>query len=63
MPITDALEISHSKETTISIYGAKIQGSLTFVDGSLSVNHDNDTATDPVFKDELLFRLITTISF
>ena len=44
-------------------YGAKIQGSLTFVDGSLSVNHDNDTATDPVFKDELLFRLITTISF
>ena len=44
-------------------YGAKIQGSLTFVDGSLGVNHDNDTATDPVFKDELLFRLITTISF
>ncbi len=34
-----------------------------FVDGSLGVNHDNDTATDPVFKDELLFRLITTISF
>jgi hypothetical protein len=44
-------------------YGAKIQGSLTFVDGSLGVNHDNDTATAPVFKDELLFRLITTISF
>jgi hypothetical protein len=44
-------------------YGAKIQGSLTLVDGSLGVNHDNDTATDPVFKDELLFRLITTISF
>ena len=44
-------------------YGAKIQGSITFVDGSLGVNHDNDTATDPVFKDELLFRLITTISF
>ena len=30
---------------------------------SLGVNHDNDTATDPVFKDEMLFRLITTISF
>ena len=44
-------------------YGAKIQGSITFVDGSLGVNHDNDTATAPVFKDELLFRLITTISF
>ena len=44
-------------------YGAKIQGSITFVDGSLGVNHDNDTATDPVFKDEMLFRLITTISF
>ena len=44
-------------------YGAKIQGSITLVDGSLGVNHDNDTATDPVFKDELLFRLITTISF
>ena len=44
-------------------YGAKIQGSITFVDGSLGVNHDNDTATDSVFKDELLFRLITTISF
>ena len=44
-------------------YGAKIQGSITFVDGSLGVNHDNDTATDVVFKDELLFRLITTISF
>lgn len=44
-------------------YGAKIQGSITLVDGSLGVNHDNDTATDPLFKDELLFRLITTISF
>jgi hypothetical protein len=44
-------------------YGAKIQGSITLVDGSLGVNHDNDNATDPVFKDELLFRLITTISF
>ena len=44
-------------------YGAKIQGSITFVDGSLGVNHDNDTATVPVFKDELLFRLITTITF
>lgn len=44
-------------------YGAKIQGSITLVDGSLGINHDNDTATDVVFKDELLFRLITTISF
>jgi hypothetical protein len=44
-------------------YGAKIQGSITLADGSLGVNHDNDTATDPIFKDELLFRLITTISF
>ena len=44
-------------------YGAKIQGSITLVDGSLGVNHDNDTATNTVFKDELLFRLITTISF
>lgn len=44
-------------------YGAKIQGSITLVDGSLGVNHDNDIDTDPVFKDELLFRLITTISF
>ena len=44
-------------------YGAKIQGSITLVDGSLGVNHDNDTATDVVFKDELLFRLIKTISF
>ena len=44
-------------------YGAKIQGSITLVDGSMGVNHDNDTATDVVFKDELLFRLITTISF
>ena len=44
-------------------YGAKIQGSITLVDGSLGVNHDNDTATNVVFKDELLFRLITTISF
>ncbi|MDB2321381.1 porin [Flavobacteriaceae bacterium] len=44
-------------------YGAKIQGSITLVDGSLGLNHDNDTATDVVFKDEMLFRLITTISF
>ena len=29
VPITDALEISQSKETTISIYGAKIQGDPT----------------------------------
>ena len=29
----------------------------------LGVNHDNDTATNEVFTDEILFRLITTISF
>ena len=44
-------------------YGAKIQASITYVDGSLGVNHDYDTSTDAVFTDEILFRLITTISF
>ena len=44
-------------------YGFKIQASLTYVDGSLGINHDNDLATDVVYNDELLFRLITTISF
>ena len=44
-------------------YGFKVQGSITYVDGSLGINHDNDLSTDIVFKDELLFRLITTISF
>ncbi len=44
-------------------YGFKIQASVTYVDGSLGVNHDYDTATDEVFTDEILFRLITTISF
>ena len=44
-------------------YGAKIQASITYVDGSLGVNHDNDTNTPVVFTDEILFRLITTISF
>ena len=44
-------------------YGAKIQASITYVDGSLGVNHDYDTSTDTVFTDEILFRLITTISF
>ena len=44
-------------------YGFKIQASLTYVDGSLGINHDNDPATDVVYNDELLFRLITTISF
>ena len=44
-------------------YGFKIQASVTYVDGSLGVNHDNDTATNEVFTDEILFRLITTISF
>ena len=44
-------------------YGFKIQASLTYVDGSLGINHDNDQDTDVVYNDELLFRLITTISF
>ena len=44
-------------------YGFKIQASVTYVDGSLGVNHDYDTATDELFTDEILFRLITTISF
>ena len=44
-------------------YGFKIQASLTYVDGSFGINHDNDLDTDVVYNDELLFRLITTISF
>ena len=44
-------------------YGFKIQASVTYVDGSLGINHDNDLSTDVVYDDELLFRLITTISF
>ncbi len=44
-------------------YGFKIQASITYVDGSLGVNHDYDIGTDAVFDDEILFRLITTISF
>ena len=41
-------------------YGAKIQGSITFVDGSLGTN---DPSSNPISSDEILFRLITTISF
>lgn len=41
-------------------YGAKIQGSVTFVDGSLGTN---DPGSNPILSDEILFRLITTISF
>ena len=41
-------------------YGAKIQGSVTFVDGSLGTN---DPDSNPISSDEILFRLITTISF
>jgi len=44
-------------------YGFKIQASVTYVDGSLGVNHDYDIGTDAIFTDEILFRLITTISF
>ena len=41
----------------------KVQGSLTFIDGSLGINHDNDLSTDIVYDNEIIFRLITTISF
>ncbi len=44
-------------------YGFKVQGSLTFIDGSLGINHDNDLSTDIVYDNEIIFRLITTISF
>ncbi|RCL70062.1 MAG: porin [Bacteroidetes bacterium] len=44
-------------------YGFKIQASVTYVDGSLGVNHDYDIDSDAIFTDEILFRLITTISF
>ena len=44
-------------------YGFKIQASITYVDGSLGINHDYDITTPAVFTDEILFRLITTISF
>ena len=44
-------------------YGFKVQGSLTFIDGSLGINHDNDLSTDVVYENEIIFRLITTISF
>ena len=44
-------------------YGFKVQASLTHVDGSLGINHDLDTNTPAIFEDEIIFRLITTISF
>ena len=44
-------------------YGFKVQGSLTFIDGSLGINHDNDLSTDVAYDNEIVFRLITTISF
>ena len=49
--------------TKLSRRNFKVQGSITYVDGSLGINHDNDLSTDIVFKDELLFRLITSIYF
>lgn len=44
-------------------YGFKVQASVTHVDGSLGINHDLDTNTPAIFEDEIIFRLITTISF
>ena len=44
-------------------YGFKVQASVTRVDGSLGINHDLDTNTPAIFEDEIIFRLITTISF
>ena len=44
-------------------YGFKVQASVTHVDGSLGINHDLDRDTPVIFEDEIIFRLITTISF
>ena len=44
-------------------YGFKVQASVTHVDGSRGINHDLDTNTPAIFEDEIIFRLITTISF
>jgi hypothetical protein len=44
-------------------YGFKVQASVTHVDGSMGINHDLDTDTPAIFEDEIIFRLITTISF
>ena len=44
-------------------YGFKVQASVTRVDGSQGINHDLDTNTPAIFEDEIIFRLITTISF
>ena len=44
-------------------YGFKVQASVTHVDGSLGINHDLDTNTPAIFEDEIIFRLLTTISF
>ena len=44
-------------------YGFKVQASVTHVDGSLGINHDLDTNSPAIFEDEIIFRLITTISF
>ena len=44
-------------------YGFKVQASVTHVDGSLGINHDLDLDTPVIFEDEIIFRLITTISF
>ena len=41
-------------------YGAKIQASITYVDGSLGIN---DTQGSPIQGNEWLTRIITTISF
>ena len=44
-------------------YGFKVQASVTHVNGSMGINHDLDTDTPAIFEDEIIFRLITTISF
>ena len=44
-------------------YGFKVQASVTHVDGNLGINHDLDTNTPAIFEDEIILRLITTISF
>ena len=41
-------------------YGAKIQASITYVDGSLGINN---TQGSPIQGNEWLTRIITTISF
>ena len=41
-------------------YGFKIQASITYVDGSLGINNN---LSEPIAGNEILGRIITTISF